>query len=181
MDTLPLNPLPFENSHVAKAHRRILSEGFVDESVVLSVIARGPYERVYVQPEGMVLSSSEDDYAGWALPVPSPFRRLLDVTTPPPAAAVRQPAPPTLNGIRKFSEPGIAEPHSGIHRWWLFGISGAMTCGIFSLTLLSLAQRSSLAESIAGPMPAMRNAVHIEMTASEPEIPAAVVRAAAGE
>ncbi len=175
MDTLPLTPLPSETPDDARGYRRTFNEGFVDESVVLSVIAKGPYERVYVKPEDMVLSSSEDDYAGWSLPVPSPFRTLLDVQSPEVATAPKLPAAPSLDGIRKFSEPGIAEPHRGNHRWWLFAISGAMTCGILSLTLLSLAQRESLRDAMAGYMTAPRQAPFTEIATKEPLVAPAVV------
>ncbi len=153
METLPLTTLPSERSEASKGYQRVQTEGFVDESLVLAVISKGPYERTYVKPEDMVLSSSEDDYAGWALPVASPFRefaRRETVASVEEAAPVRTPAAPTLKGRLGNSEPGIAEPHRGKHRWWLFGISGAMTCTILSLTLLSLAQRTEIEKAMAG-------------------------------
>lgn len=157
METLPLRPLPLETSEDAKGYRRIQSEGFLDETVVTSVVNRGAYDRVYVKPEEMVLSSSEEDFAGWALPVASPFRDLMEVENQAPVAApVRQPAPPVLESRRDghFPESGLAEPHTGSHRWWLFGVSGAMTCAILSLTLVSLAQRNQLREVVDGYVPA---------------------------
>jgi len=143
MDTLPLLPLPVENREKAGVHRRFRSEGFVDEALVSGVIARGAYERVFVKPEGMVLSSSEDDYAGWALPVPSPFRGMRETQA---AAPVTPPAPAP-------SEAGIETPYAGGHRWWLFGACGAITCGILALTLLSLAQREEIRGIAAGYLP----------------------------
>lgn len=180
MDTLPLTPLPSEKTENARSHRRAFNEGFVDESVVLSVIAKGAYERVFVKSEDMVLSSSEDDYAGWSLPVPSPFRSLLDVPNPEPPTEPKLPAAPSLDGIRKFSEPGIAEPHRGTHRWWLFAASGAMTCGILSLTLLSLAQRSSLRDTMAGYMTPPRQAPIQEVATREEKVAPPVVRVETG-
>lgn len=176
MDNLPLTPLPSETSDDAKGYRRVFSDGFVDESVVLSVIAKGPYERVYAKPEDMVLSSNEDDYAGWALPVPSPFRTLLGVANPEPTTDTKLPAPPSLKGIRKFSEAGLDEPHRGNHRWWLFALSGVMTCGIFSLTLLSLAQRSSLREAMTGYMPIPRKTEVSEIATKERDSAPALVK-----
>ncbi|MBG7607167.1 MAG: hypothetical protein IZT59_03925 [Verrucomicrobia bacterium] len=181
MDTLPLPPLPSDTQEDAKGYRRAFSDGFVDESVVLSVIAKGSYERVFVKPEDMALSSSEDDYAGWSLPVPSPFRSLLDIENPEPAPEPKRPAAPSLDGILKFSEPGIAEPHRGNHRWRLFAISGAMTCGILSLTLLSLAQRTSLRDAMAGYIPSAREAPAVEVAAMEQEVVPAVVQFNTGE
>jgi len=142
MNILPLNPLPAETSESAKGSRRIRNEGFVDEAVVFSVVMKGAYDRVYAMSEEMVLSSNEDDYAGWALPVSSPFRDLMDEQTP---TGIRQPAVPVLqdNVVAVPSDAGIDEPYTGSHRWWLFGLSGIMTCAILTLTLLSLAQRGS--------------------------------------
>lgn len=148
MESLPLTPLPSEESHDAKDYRRVQNEGFVDESVVLSVIAKGPYERVFVKPEDMVLSSSTDDFAGWALPIASPFRDFLDVKNPSPTAAPRVPAELQVACNHDSAELGLAEPHRGSHRWWLLGLSSAVACGILSLTLLNLAHRTILDESM---------------------------------
>ena len=68
MQTLSLSPLPFDHSEESRSHRLLRSGGFVDEEVVSGLIAHGLYERAFAQPEDMVLSSSEDDYAGWDLP-----------------------------------------------------------------------------------------------------------------
>lgn len=69
MTPLPLTPLPCEISEMSHSFRRIESEGFVDEQVVAMIIARGAHDRAYREREGMALSSSGEDYAGWALPV----------------------------------------------------------------------------------------------------------------
>ncbi|WP_411826396.1 hypothetical protein [Luteolibacter sp. AS25] len=153
MDTLQLSPLPSESSDAAKGYRRLQDEGFVDESAVLAVIAKSCFERVYAKPEEMVLSSNPDDYAGWALPVESPFRQMAEITTSPVTEEIleqRVAAAPKLPEVSGTFEPGISTPHSGNHRWWLFGVSGAMCCGIFSLMLLSLAQRATISEMLAG-------------------------------
>jgi hypothetical protein len=148
MDNLTLRPLPSETRTENRLHLRLSDEGFVDEALVSGVISRGAYERVFVQPEGMVLSSSEDDFAGWALPVASPFRGMRE-TQAPADAPVRLPAPP----VSPHSENGIEIPYAGGHRWWLFGACGALTCGLLSLTLLSLAQRSEVHGIAADFMP----------------------------
>lgn len=148
MQTLSLSPLPYDNSEESRSHRRLRSEGFVDEDLVSGLIARGLYERAFAQPEGMVLSSSEDDYAGWALPVPSPFRGLREVEAAAPAP-MRHPSPP----VPTHFEDGIETAYVGGHRWWLFGVSGAMACGLLALTLLSLAQRVGIEEITAGYVP----------------------------
>ena len=150
MNTLPLAPLPSETSKERRTHRHAVGEGFVDEQVVSSVIARGAYERICVQPEGMVLSTSGDDYAGWVIPVVSPFRAMA--TEPSSSAtASRLPGSPTL---RRDMDPGIDEPYQGGHRWWLFGMSGAMTSGIMALTIFSLAQRHNMTGMTPAPVSA---------------------------
>lgn len=68
MDILPLPPMTAESRVTASVNRLFYSEGFVDEAVVSAMIARGVYGWVARESEGLVLSSSEDDYAGWAMP-----------------------------------------------------------------------------------------------------------------
>lgn len=152
METLPLAPLPLQYHEKKRSRQYCGNESFIDEAVVLGVIARGAYDRVYVKPEDMVLASSEDDYAGWALPVDSPFRNMVANSGEASNRPVRVPAPPAARLVSGIEE-GISEPYRGGHRWWMFGISGAMVCGILSLTLLSLSQRSSLSEIADGYVP----------------------------
>lgn len=68
MDTVPLPPMTAESRMTFGVNRLPFSEGFVDEAVVSAMIARGVYGWVTRESEGLVLSSSEDDYAGWAMP-----------------------------------------------------------------------------------------------------------------
>jgi hypothetical protein len=171
MHTLSLSPLPFDNSEESRSHRSLRREGFVDEEVVTGLIARGVYERAFAQPEGMVLSSSEDDYAGWALPVPSPFRGMLEAHAPAPAL-VRRPTPPDL----AKSEEGIETAYAGGHRWWLFGVSGAMTCALLALTLLSLAQRAEVQEIATGYVPVPIEAEVPPTIAAEPALQPALTK-----
>ncbi len=184
METLPLTTLPSERSEASKGYQRVQNEGFIDESLVLAVIAKGPYERTYVKAEDMVLSSSVDDYAGWALPVASPFRDLarLEVSAPQgESVPLRQPAAPSLEGVRRISEEGLEEPHQGSHRWWLLGVSGAMTCMILSLTLLSLAQRTEIEKSIAGYIPMPPKMEQKVVPTEKREVQPALVKVLAGE
>lgn len=178
MDTLSLAPFPCERSEEATGFRRVRNEGFVDESVILAHLAKGVYDRAYVQREDMVLSSSEDDYAGWALPVASPFRAMVDLP-PPISLEARLPAAPTFGSSVKFLESGLSEPHQGAHRWWLFGLSGALTCGFLSLTLLSLAQRTVLPDAMAGEMPSVRVTEPIVKSTFGQESQPALVKVAA--
>lgn len=172
MQTLSLSPLPFDNSEESRSHRLLRSEGFVDEEVVSGFIARGLYERAFAQPEGMVLSSSEDDYAGWALPVPSPFRGMRE---PQPAAPApwRRPSPP----VPAYFEDGIQTAYAGGHRWWLFGVSGAMACGLLALTLLSLAQRAEVQEIASGYVPVPIEAELPTAIVAEPALQPALTKA----
>lgn len=140
MNTLPLAPLPSETSEESNQFRRIDSAGFIDEQVVSRVIAGGAYERTSLPPSEMVLCASGDDYAGWMLPVKSPFREMINEDLIA-AAAPRLPEAPRQH---QEADPGIDTPYLGGHRWWLFGISGAMACGIMALTIFSLSPRHDM-------------------------------------
>ncbi len=173
MQTLSLSPLPFDHSEESRSHRLLRSGGFVDEEVVSGLIAHGLYERAFAQPEDMVLSSSEDDYAGWALPVPSPFRGMRDEPQPAAPAPWRRPAPP----VPTYSEDGIETAYVGGHRWWLFGVGGAMACALLALTLLSLAQRAEVHEITAGYVPVPIEAEVPEAITAEPVLQPALTKA----
>ncbi|MFM2197484.1 MAG: hypothetical protein RLZZ505_916 [Verrucomicrobiota bacterium] len=174
MQALSLKPLPFDNSEESRSHRRLRSEGFVDEELVSGLIERGLYERAFAQPEDMVLSSSEDDYAGWALPVPSPFRGMRDIQDQEAApATIRRPSPP----VPANPEDGIETAYAGGHRWWVFGVSGAMACGLLALTLLSLAQRAEVQEIAAGYVPVPIKAEVPTAIAAEPVLQPALTNA----
>jgi hypothetical protein len=69
MNPLPFRPLSSVTREESRNNRLIRSQGFVDEEVVSGMIARGAYERLHMRRVDLVLSSSEHDYAGWALPV----------------------------------------------------------------------------------------------------------------
>jgi hypothetical protein len=79
MNPLPLRPLPSGSHEESRKNRLIRSQGFVDEEVVSGLIARGAHGRFHVKHGDLVLSSSEHDYAGWALPVAPPFREMADI------------------------------------------------------------------------------------------------------
>ena len=97
-------------------------DGFVDDAVVLALLA-GPIQTRKLADSGdLVLSADDMDFAGWCLPAA-------------PAAAPRRPAPPVLE------EPGLGEPYKGHHRWWLASLAGALSSLVFSLLLFSLASR----------------------------------------
>lgn len=49
------------------------NESFVDEAVARRMVMGGAYQRMQSSSQALVLSSSEDDYAGWNLPSDSSF------------------------------------------------------------------------------------------------------------
>jgi hypothetical protein len=50
-------------------------EGFIDESLVRNMVIGYAYQRQRVSHSEMVMSSSEDDFAGWNLPENFSFRQ----------------------------------------------------------------------------------------------------------
>jgi len=129
MPPLNLRPLPLhpagEPSRAADEER---GAGFVDDAVILAIVAGPPATRQGPLAANPALAASEMDFAGWRLPAA------------PPAAAsqpgARRAAPPAIE------EPGIGEPHRGSHRWWLAGLAGATSTLLFSALLLTLASRT---------------------------------------
>ncbi len=177
MDTLSLAPLPSETAVENRNFRQAGSEGFLDEKLVSRLIARGAYDRASTAPEGMALSSSEDDYAGWVLPVASPFRETMD-STPGALATARLPGSPRL---RKDPEPGIDSAYEGGHRWWLFGMSGAMTCCIMALTIFSLAQRHGMGEMPPAPVSSAHSQATPALAVERPALSPALTTVLPGE
>lgn len=132
-------PLPRDGQREVSRYGR--GEDFVDDEVVRKVLARVEVERVYVRAEDMVLSSSEDDYAGWALPVASPFRsRGEDLDRMVRETLADEVLPEVVDVEVGFEEVQTAA-HAGGQRWWLFGVAGATTSVIFSLVLFSFVGR----------------------------------------
>ncbi len=74
MNPLPVRPLPSLAREESRKNRLIRSHGFVDEEIVSGMIARSARCRFNGNGD-LVLSSSEHDYAGWALPVAPPLAR----------------------------------------------------------------------------------------------------------
>jgi hypothetical protein len=109
-------------------------EDFVDDEVVLSLVAGTPMARPTIPRSDLALSSDDSDFAGWSIPTPLPRRQPvlpLDALDP----QVRRPALPVIE------EPGLGEPHRGSHRWWIAGLAGALSTMLFSLLLLTLSSR----------------------------------------
>jgi hypothetical protein len=137
MNRLKLTVLPSSRPDQDTDSSVMEREGFVDDAVVLALVAGPVQPRLLADPRELILPADDMDFAGWslssALPLrsiqgPTPFSELLD----------RQPALPTLD------EPGIGAPHHGTHRWWLAGLAGALSTLLFSVLLLSLSNRGHL-------------------------------------
>lgn len=152
MNPLRLSPLPCLRSDEGSAVSATERDGFVDEAVVLALVAGSPVSRRISPPADLVLAADDMDFAGWYLPS-SPAARPSGTVSFPLEAASRRPAEPVLD------EPGIGESHRGSHRWWLAGLAGAISTLLISLLLLSLSSRISSENSrtskiSVGPMPA---------------------------
>jgi hypothetical protein len=124
-------------------------DGFVDDSVIQALLAGPVSPRQIWNPDDLVLSADEMDFAGWQLTKRSPDFAATEAEVPP-APWSRRAAPPVLE------EPGLGEPHRGTHRWWIAGLAGAFSMVLFSLLLLSLSSHEKLeAESLStAPRPA---------------------------
>lgn len=115
--------------------RRFEREGFVDEAVVTAMALPPPKTggRMIACPDDLILAADDLDFAGWQVPAAAPW--MAQDRNPAQDLPSRRPAPPSIR------EPGLGQPHSGAHRWWLAGLAGALSTMLFSLLLLTLATR----------------------------------------
>ena len=130
---LPLAPLPatrFENSGEERA---VIPDGFVDDEVIALLISASPAPRITSSHSDLVLSSDENDFAGWSVPSRSPFRVIAERQEL--QAQTREAAP-------EVSEPGLGLPHRGGHRWWIAAATGVSSALILSFLFSSLASRT---------------------------------------
>src|SRR4051794_8418517 len=100
--SLPLAPMPRGHMETSGEQRFPLPDGFVDDEVIASLLSVPSASR-YVAPQtDLVLSSDENDFAGWTVPCHSPFRFIADTqeraATPESAEA-------------QLTEPGLGYPH----------------------------------------------------------------------
>lgn len=145
MTPLHLSPLPTlgseETSSIPAANR----ENFIDEAVVLALVAGPVTQREMPISSELALTVDDMDFAGWSLPqtpsTPAPSKPTPRAANPTPVPVMNtsrsRPAPPIQD------EPGLGDPHRGNHRWWLAGLAGAVSTLLFSLLLLSLSSRST--------------------------------------
>lgn len=138
MNRLNLSPFPSLRSDEASSIPLMEKDGFVDDAVVLALVAGTSSARSFADPGDLALAADDMDFAGWRLPgsMRSPAPELKELKGAP-YEFPRRPAPPLLD------EPGLGEPHHGSHRWWLAGLAGALSTMLFSVLLLSLSARSA--------------------------------------
>lgn len=127
MVPLQMKPLPSPRPE-AEAAPQPPCGGFVDDEVVLALVAGKNSGREPADSSGLALAVDED-FAGWCLETSSfsyPRRKTVVPEEP------RRAAPPEW-------EPGLGEPHHGSHRWWMAGLAGALCALLFSTLVLTLA------------------------------------------
>jgi hypothetical protein len=158
MKSLPISALPSLRTEDPTGERIMERDGFVDDSVVLALVAGPNTFRQNAMPEDLALSSDDMDFAGWCLSESLPLH-----ATRAPLEIPRRAALPELE------EPGLGEPHHGSHRWWLAGLAGALSTLLFSLLLLSLSSRGKVADqSISqNPVPAAAAPVAVQNHADD--------------
>lgn len=134
MNRIKLSILPSLRTNEQSGMPIMERDGFVDESVVLALVAGPTVTRQIVDSGELVLSADDMDFAGWRLSRELPEHATRAVSFPS-GTSHRRPALPVLG------EPGLGEPHHGSHRWWLAGLAGALSTMLFSLLLLTLSSR----------------------------------------
>lgn len=149
---LPLSPLPSFCTDPSSGVETLPVYGFVDDVVVNRLVSARPvhqFQPVRTLPAQteLVLSSGDDDYAGWhggicprqaaqpAFAVP-----LFAVARPPHPCVPGRAAPPLAQ------EPGLEASYRSGHRWWLAAVAGAFSTLLFATVVLSLAQRAAMFE-----------------------------------
>lgn len=132
MNSLKLSLLPSPRYDDVSGMPLVERDGFVDDAVVLALMAGPAMPRYQADSRGLALAADDMDFAGWCLS-PTPPCQALPASA---ESATRRAAAPEIE------EPGIGEPHCGSHRWWLAGLAGAFSTLLFTLLLLSLSSRS---------------------------------------
>lgn len=149
---LQVSPLPagrFESSQESPAP---LPDGFVDDEIIASLISSPAPSRTSPPSSDLILSSDENDFAGWSVSRTSPFRVIAEKQE-------------MLNArpLLEESEPGIGEPHRGSHRWWIAAVTSMASALLFSLLFTSLADRPGSSDgtysSISKPLNALQSAL----------------------
>jgi len=134
MTPLRLSPLPVLRAHDEAGSLMIETEGFVDEAAVAAMVF-GPVakSRQAPYPQDLALAADDLDFAGWKLTPPQNSHQF--VPTARNQGPARRPAPPEID------QPGLGQPYTGSHRWWLAGLAGVLSTMLFYLLLLNLSSR----------------------------------------
>jgi len=149
--SLPLAPMPASRMEGTGEPVAPIPDGFVDDEVIANLLNAPGSHRVAALASDLVLSSDENDFAGWYVQRVSPFRILADEQEKAAAVAGLEPEP---------VEPGLGRPHRGGHRWWIATATGISSALILSLLFSNLASRAggdSLLGKLAAPVESMQS------------------------
>ncbi len=102
-------------------------DGFVDEEVVLALIAGPSRSRVAADSQDLVLAADDMDFAGWTMPEPLPSRFTPPIVSAPELPA-RRAEPPTWQNAPAPLQKRDTSP------WWFAGLIGT----VFTLSLAAL-------------------------------------------
>jgi hypothetical protein len=150
---LPLAPLPHIVSNPPCGAGLPFVQGFVDEAVIDRMLAHtAAAERLHAVRttpvhEDLVLSSGDEDYAGWhggirpRLAAQPSFSLPLSLVADTPACQPRRATPPEI------AEPGIEPSYHSGHRWWLAAAAGAVSSLLFATVLVSIAMNNRQPQS----------------------------------
>ena len=130
--SLQLAPIPVSRVDNAGERHVSIPDDFVDDDVIATLLRTPTVQRVSAVHSDLALSSSEDDFAGWAVKRQSPFRIIAEQQE---RAALSDAVEP------EFNEPGLGRPHRGGHRWWIATATGISSALILSLLFSNLASR----------------------------------------
>lgn len=133
---LHVAPFPAARFETTAEARPQLPDGFVDDEVIASLLAPPRNSRLSSAPSDLVLSSDENDFAGWSVQSASPFRVIAEKQDFIVARTLSETA-----------DPGIGEPHRGGHRWWIAAVTSAASALLLSFLFTSLADRSETANA----------------------------------
>lgn len=131
---MQLAPLPAACTDEHRTSAVPIPDGFVDEEVIASIIALPETYRSSSTPSDLILSSDENDFAGWSVPRPSPFRAIAERQEFSSARA---------DTVTEEIEPGIGQPHRGQHRWWMAAAAGISSAMILSLLFVTLGNQDA--------------------------------------
>ena len=137
---MQLAPLPAVCTDDQRTSPATIPNGFVDDEVIASIIAMPESYRSASSSSDLILSSDENDFAGWSVPRPSPFRAIAERQE---LSIARQ------EEIPAEAEPGLGQPHRGQHRWWIAAAAGVSSAMILSLLFLSIGNQDAAKQELS--------------------------------